>query len=385
MKIGILTQPLHNNYGGLLQAYALQIVLTKMGHEVWIINRVSKKPSIMRKLASVGKRIILKFLFHKKEIAIFTSTFKPSKKEEKIIASYTSQFIDKQFPKVTKKIILNKDLMKLNKQNYEAFIVGSDQVWRPCYSPCITNYFLDFAENNNSVKKIAYAASFGVNFWEFNEKQTKICSRLAKKFDAISVREDSGVALCEKYLKVSTTHVLDPTMLLDNTDYIQLVKSEHEPPVEGDLMTYILDMTPEKKQLIDSVSKKLGLAPFSVMPKIKLTKKTRDKIDECIYPPVTKWIRGFCDAKFVITDSFHGCVFSILFNIPFIVIGNFKRGLARFDSLLKTFELEERLLLDVKNFDFNLLNKQIDWQYINKRLNEERENSYNFLQTNLKS
>lgn len=377
MKIGILTQPLRNNYGGLLQAYALQTTLKRMGHDVWIINREFEEPHFIRKFTSLGKKIILKYFFKKSTEPIFI--FEPTKEEKKIVATYTYQFVKAHFPHITKIITKNKDLLSLSRKGFDAYVVGSDQVWRPGYSPNITNYFFDFVENETKIKRIAYAASFGFSNWEFTEEQTRDCSRLAKKFDAISVREDSGIDLCREYLGVGAVHVLDPTMLLDTKDYIHLVENENEGNSVGNLMTYILDETDEKKQIINDASKKLKLSPFSVMPNKMLTKETRAQIGECIYSPVTQWLRGFIDAEFVVTDSFHGCVFSILFNKPFIVIGNQKRGMSRFNSLLKIFELEDRLVHVSKTNYKNLFIEQINWTKVNAILMTKREEAKLFL------
>ena len=375
MKIGILTQPLKNNYGGLLQAYALQKVLKDMGHEVWIINRTLKERSFVRQYASLGKRIILKYVLKKSTQPIFI--FNPTKEEEKIVATYTNQFVLKHFPYITKEIVRNKDMINLNGKGFDAYMVGSDQVWRPGYSPCITNYFLDFVETEKKIKRIAYAASFGVSNWEFTEEQARDCSQLAKYFDAVSVREDSGIDLCRKYLGVDAVHVLDPTMLLNTKDYFHLL--ENEGKSTGNMMIYILDKTDEKQQMINDISEKLNLLPFSVMPNKMLTKETRAEIEECIYPPVTKWLRGFIDAEFVITDSFHGCVFSILFNKPFIAIGNPKRGMSRFNSLLKLFELEDRLVNATETNYNNLFVEGINWTKVNAILMTKRKEANLFL------
>ena len=97
--------------------------------------------------------------------------------------------------------------------HFDAFVVGSDQVWRPRYNAYIPNLFLDFTEGM-SVKRIAYAASFGTDQWEFSAEQTTISSFLAKKFDIVSVREASGIQLCKQNLGVDAIQVLDPSLLL---------------------------------------------------------------------------------------------------------------------------------------------------------------------------
>ena len=95
------------------------------------------------------------------------------------------------------------------------------------YKRSIESSFLDFAETWN-IKKISYAASFGTDLWEYNEKQTSNCRKLIRKFDAISVRESSGVTLCKKYLDIDAIQVLDPTFLLTKEDYCAVVKKSHK-------------------------------------------------------------------------------------------------------------------------------------------------------------
>ena len=264
------------------------------------------------------------------------------------------------------------------KYAFDAYIVGSDQVWRPRYSPCLTNYFLDFVESERNVKKIAYAASFGVDNWEFTEEQTRECARLAKQFDAISVREDSAVDLCKRYFDVKATHLLDPTMLLNKEIYTSIFAKERISQSPRNLLTYILDKSAEKDRIINNVARKYNLKPFSVMPRRGFSEPGRKDIQDCVLPSVEEWIRGFMDAQFVITDSFHGTVFSILFNKPFISIANKNRGLTRFTSLLKLFQLEDRLIFSSNNFIPDRL-KEIDWDKLNAILKVEKDKSIYFL------
>jgi hypothetical protein len=262
-------------------------------------------------------------------------------------------------------------------------VVGSDQVWRPRYSPCITNYFFDFLSPQDKVKRIAYAASFGVDEWEFSEEETSKCKDLLKLFDSISVREASGTHLCSKYLnRDDALHVLDPTMLLEKEDYISIVEREKEPKSSGALFCYILDESSEKKQIIESIVSQINTIPFTQMPKCKITyENLRDRLEDCVYPSVTAWLRAFIDAEMVITDSFHGCVFSIIFNKPFWVIGNKERGFARFDSLLSIFGLQNRLIssgaLPVDTY------ATINWSRVNAIKKEWQQKSMNFLKNNL--
>ena len=367
MKIGILTQPLRTNYGGLLQAYALQIVLKRMGHEVVIVNRCYTDPtkSILSRILRVKNLIIGRDV--------------PCKDIKKIsfAEENTQRFIEQRYS-LTEAIYTTNGLVAcLEKEKLNALVVGSDQVWRPRYSPNIFNYFLDFTEGKD-VKRYSYAASFGVDTWEYNQAETEKCSQLAQLFDGITVRESSAVKLCKENLKVKAELVLDPTLLLFPQDYMQLLGDDTKKS-DGELFTYVLDSGDEKNVIIEHVSKNTNYQPFTCMPKLKLThKNAKNNLKNCQFPAVEQWIQSFIDAKMVVTDSFHGTVFSIIFNKPFWVVANPRRGNTRMESLLDLFDLKDRMiteeLLVVRD-----LNAPIDWDKVNKKKNEWRAKSMEFL------
>ena len=172
-------------------------------------------------------------------------------------------------------------------------------------------------------------------------------------------------------------------MLLDCADYESLVALEKEEKCPGTLFSYILDPAEEKQQLADALAQELSLVPYGCMPtkSSRVKKNIRKHIDECTYPPVTRWIRSFMDAEMVITDSFHGCVFAILFNKPFWVIGNEERGMSRFSSLLTMFGLQDRMILPGASPNWG---KSIDWDKVNEIRAKEKERSMKFLSNNLK-
>ena len=377
MNIGILTQPLSftNNYGAILQNYALQTILKREGFNPCTINR-SKPLSKMIFAASFLKRGLLKYIFQKNVILRAL----PTKKEFAIINQKIAPFVGENIIQ-TESIYENKfDVIK--KYQFDAYIVGSDQVWRPKYSPCLTNYFLDFLVGNNDVKKITYAASFGVDNWEFTKKQTKKCSTLVKQFNAISVREDSSIELCKKYLGVDAIQTLDPTMLLKKEDYINLVKQDNISERENILFSYILDTSDKKDNFIKKAVKESNLQHISGMPTNQFhLKQSKKDLSDCIFLSIPEWIAGFKDAKFVITDSFHGAVFSIFFNKPFVVFANKGRGNARLNSLLKMFNIEERL---ISNFDFDNKLFYLDYSKINEVIERERKKSITYLSNALK-
>ncbi len=335
MKIGILTLPLHTNYGGILQAYALQTVLERMGHEVVVFDTPKEwwHLPLWKAPLVYGKRFLKKCLIDK-STEIFVE--RKQTKEYPIVSQYTSEFIKKYIH--IKAIV---DFSELKENDYDCIVVGSDQVWRPKYFPSdISEAYLKFAEDWN-IKRIAYAASFGTNEWEYTSEQTAECTKLIKMFDGVSVREDSAVGLCRKYFGMEVKHVLDPTMLLRKEDYVRLFENANTPKSKGTLLCYVLDETSEKIALIQKIAEERNLIPFRVNSKVE---DPSAPLNERIQPPVEQWLRGFYDAEFVVTDSFHACVFSILFGKQFLVIGNKERGLSRFGSLLEMLGLEDRMV-----------------------------------------
>lgn len=370
MRIGILTLPLHTNYGGILQAYALQTVLERMGHNAVVFD-TDKRLNSPKSPLTYAKRIVMK-LFRKNSIPVFYE--KKKNKSYPIISQHTQRFIDKY---VNRYIV--KHLENVGEKEFDAIIVGSDQIWRPIYfrSPIwtkIEDAFLAFTKGWN-IKRLSYAASFGVEHKEYTDKELVKCREALERFDAVSVREDVAIKQCREYFGIEAKHVLDPTMLLDKEDYIALIRQEDETQCDGVLFEYILDLNSEKTEIIDKISHEMKLKRFAVKP------VDRGKPEECIYPSVTAWLRAFMNAEFVVCDSFHGVVFSIIFNKPFLVIGNAKRGMARFTSLLKMFSLEERMISSIDEVD--IFNKPIDWKHVNAVRTKLKKDSMEFLSANL--
>lgn len=377
MKLAILTQPLLSNYGGLLQAYALQRVLKNMGHETWMVrfcdmeyyHTLSWFKTGTKKSLKNAARLILgrKMVLH------------PTREENDYVRQNTEHFIKKHIEPISPLVSSPRQLKEFcASSGFDGYVVGSDQVWRPLYSPKISNFFLDFCRKAD-VKRIAYAASFGTDSWEFNEKDTRQCAALAKRFDAVSVREDSGITLCEKYLGVTARQVLDPTLLLDKEDYIRIVEEDNIQPCKGDLFCYILDEREGKRELVDWIADKYGMKPFRTMPELYFTRQNLEINPQgCVFPSVSAWLRSFMDARFVVTDSFHGCVFSILFNKPFVAIGNEDRGQSRFRSLLKLFGIEKRLCSTREEIEA-AIETPIEWEIVNKTREQWRKDSIELL------
>ena len=369
MKLGILTLPLHTNYGGIIQAYALQLTLNKMGHQSTVMNLNRYYIPKQKLITAILKRTIKKYIF-RKNVEIFCE--KNKRHEFDIIGKEISKFVNNYIS------LDNIDVLENVPNKYDAIVVGSDQVWRPRYvGKNLENVFLKFTEKWD-IKRIAYAASFGTDTWEYNNDQTVKCRNLIQKFDAVAVREDSAVDLCEKHFKVFAEHVLDPTLLLNITDYEKIILETNTPKSDGRLFVYILDKYAENDVFIELMAKDLDLEPFFVS-----TDRANAPIEKRMTVTMGAWLRSFYDAEFVIADSFHATVFSIIFNKPFIVYGN-EYGLTRIQSILKLFKLENRIIRD---FDYNkaraIIAEPISWKQVNINLSLLKSKSLQFLSNSL--
>jgi hypothetical protein len=354
-KVATLTLPLHTNYGGVMQAYALQKVIKDLGYETELINIDAH---VHRSFISAGlSRIKLSF----KKLCFDD-------------VNYNKNFDDF----IKKNIKYSKPLKNIKKlkndyfQRYNAYVVGSDQVWRADYNNFLDTFYFDFV--NGDQKLVSYAASFGHDKINYEMDSQKRCSHLLKSFSAISVRELTVVDDFNSKFKIKPEVVLDPTFLLEKKEYLRLIKQgslvgNHE----NGIFSYLLDEHQSKKDLVIKVSKHFDLKAH-FFNEGKLIKEK-----ESVY----NWLNGFSKNKFIITDSFHGVALSIIFNKNFIAIGNKERGLGRFLSILKLFNLEDRLITD-KNADiYSILNKKIDYKKVNEILNANKKYSLEFLMKGL--
>lgn len=355
MKVGILTQHFLLNYGGIIQNYALQQVLIKLGHEPLTFEHDTCYSSTWWLLRTIKQ--VLK-----------TRSFMglPS------YPTYKGRIGQKNFIKFVLKNIKSVPVRDFtpsltSKYGIYAYVVGSDQVWRPAFNvgPRLGQMFLDFADDK--VKKLSYAASFGTSEWEYDEKQTENCKALAQRFDAISVREDSGVKLCKEHLDVDAVHVLDPTLLLDKEDYMKVCSDV--PVYKPHIFVYSLVVGNKVMAVANDIATKTGLC-IEVMEagnKVKLN----DSIE--------KWFAHFRDAEYIVTDSFHGMVFSIIFNKPFYIVMNSSGGNSRYTSLLSMSGLSDRIVIDDK-----IIQSDIDWKSVNEKRAAMCDKSWNFLKENLR-
>ena len=364
MKIGIITIPPTVNYGGILQAYALQKVLQDMGHQAHIICTTQRYPSLprMKKPFVYAKRFIYKYLLGKKNTIIFLEDVYRSQ-----ICKNTEMFIQQHLH--LKELFSFSDLRE---DDYDAYVAGSDQVWRSIYNGDIKACYFSFAEGWK-VKRIAYAASFGTDKWEYSKSETRACKHLIQLFDAVSVREESALQLVNTYLGTTAKHVLDPTLLLDKQDYIVLFKDNQTLKSKGNMMCYILDSNDEIQKQIAELQSVYQLEVFHVYG---CYSDLNSPLSDRIQPRVEQWLRGFYDARLVVTDSFHAVVFSVIFRKPFVLLGNASRGNARFVSLL------HMLNFDLSDGMFNRLFVPEDSNY--QALDRLRASSLHFLADSLR-
>lgn len=356
MNVAIVTQQLMGNYGGVLQNFALQTVLKRLGHNPVTIDYRVSSPLWFWVCQSIKTVLLYPIKSKRRALTPYRNIF-PRKG---CIMNFVRQHItltEKQYLSYKKSII--------HDYNIGAVVVGSDQVWRPRYNTdCLYDTYLSFVKDEN-ILKLSYAASFGVDKWEYNDEQTRKCRELIKRFKAVSVRENSGVALCKEYLGVEAIEVLDPTLLLSCNDYNEVCA---DIPINRNryVCCYILDMNNEKMTLIHDFASKHGCEPlvFSAHSNLKYS--------------VEEWISLFRDATYVITDSFHGMVFSMIFHKEFYLLANAGRGSSRFISLLSKFGLEGRLVDQVPETI-----EKIDWESVDGKKKVLVERSLEFLNTGL--
>jgi hypothetical protein len=366
MKIGILTLPLADNYGGILQAIALYRLLHDNNNEVILIYK-EFYPNFFKETL---KKIFLNIPF------IDFKNVKANNKKENLRLErkkFHRLFIENEIFKISEPLYTQKELEKyIEKENLGAVIVGSDQVWRKQYinDKYYKSYFLNFI-NNKQIKRIAYAASFGKNHWE-GKNDLEDISACLKKFDGISTRELSGIDICKNSFGIDNVkHVLDPTLLIGKDFYLNEIISKYKTSniQKGGIVTYVLDEAVEKKEIIEFMQNSLDIKKINHLKGFSNSKN--------LYT-IPEWLSSFENADFIITDSFHGMLFSIIFEKNFLIIGNPDRGLDRFLSLLSLIELEDRLvfnLADIKNK--KLIN--INYDNINKILDINKKISLNFL------
>lgn len=351
-KIGIINfQYSDHNYGAVLQAAALEHIIKSLGFDVEHINYVPyDKNKISYKIKSGFIGYLIKLLIRKNKTLKYV-------RNNNVFELFRTKWITR-----TNEIYLNNtDLDKISSQ-YSAIIVGSDQVWRPkMYSRPdeFYAYFLGFA--SDATLKISYAASFGVDHWEINDKNyTNKVKKNISRFSSISTRENSGVDICKDIFSVDAQHVLDPTLLVDKSFFESIIKYESINPQKKNIVYYKLDITPSFKKMMKKIS-------FNENKNIENIYFNEGVVCDD-YIPVHEWLYKIKNSHLVITDSFHCVCLSIIFNVDFICIKNSNRGESRLTSLLSSLNLLDRLIDEdnlvcsvdkLATINYQLVNEQI--------------------------
>jgi len=333
MKIGIVTFHTANNYGAVLQCYALSESIKDLGHEVELIDLpLHEKPKNLRPLL-----------------------------RNKVLSMAFSSFRNVFLPKAVESSV-EKDI----------YFFGSDQVWNPQITKkhCLS-FFGSWVKDNKP--KVAYAASFGLSTWDFPELTLDVKKELST-FKALGIRESTGVSICKDVFGIETTQVLDPTLL--RTDYSSVFKKRK---ASENLVCYIFGKDEQKMDQLRNIAKKCELQAVLLNDA-----RFRRDIKSVLFPSVAKWLSYIESSQFVITDSFHCMVFAIIFKKNFIAIPAIQARAGRMVSLLESLGLESRFfntLEEAQNSDVIL--QDIDYSVVDTKLNDLRASSLKFLESSL--
>lgn len=365
MNVGILTFHNAKNYGAVIQAFALKTALKKLGVNPYIINRYAGYKTIIHQIY---------FTLHPK---FFLSRLKWI-----LFDQFSMRYLS---PKTNKYLTFSSLNDFERRENLEALIVGSDQVWRMEFSAIGYNYFFDFIKKNNS-RKISYAASFGKDKWREHESVTNHVKKLLKDFSAISVREKSGVRICTDIFNVHATHVLDPTLLLTREDYESILLKDYSKKINNTLVSYLLGNIHEEIKYCNQFAQNNDLDYsdlYYIYPLRKVFSASRYGIKHYLHLSVPEWLGQIKNATYLVTNSFHATIFAILFNKQFIVVDHPEGGTDRVTSLLDVLGLKNRFVYHISEISIELLQNEIDFDSVQSKLDLEKEQSILFLQNAL--
>lgn len=368
--IAILTLNGYFNYGNRLQNYALQETLKEFGFDVETVingnkpknnsdNSFEKK---IRNLKNKSPKEIYQRLIYKLWTEINKREIKQSKEiRTNIFKKFTLDYINE-----TDYIITDDNIPDCISNKYDYFITGSDQVWNPSYIYSSPIYFLNFAEK---FKRIAYAPSFGVS--EITSEHKNKYKELISGIHKLSVREDDGAKIIKDLIGKDVPVLVDPTFLLTKEQWLTISKEASNKPKGKYLLTYFLGGVPENyKEQIKNITK---------VNNLNVIKLGYIKEKETYRTGPSEFIDYINSCSIFCTDSFHGVVFSILMEKPFIVYERMDTILSMFsriDTLLNKFNLNSRKADNIKTNEeaFN-----IDYSHILPILEAERKKAFDYL------
>jgi hypothetical protein len=373
-KIGIITLNGYHNYGNRLQNYATQEVIKVLGFnvETVIINDITSNDNvynnIKKKINKVSKMSIKDFYK------------KASKQINKKINYYMNyDGINERrriFMDFSKKNILEKfydntqENLKHLSDQYDFFVSGSDQVWNPVYKNKLHIYFLTFATRN---KRIAYSPSFGVS--EISVEHLEQYKMWLTEMASLSVREEAGAKLIKDIANRDAIVLADPTLMLTKEKWLSIAKISPNKPKEKYILTYFLGGISSENQLrIREIAEVYNMKIINLVDlKDKDTYKTGP----------SEFIDYINSASAFFTDSFHGVVFSILFETPFVIYERISLSASmysRIETLLDTFKLKSR---KSDNITTNEEVFEINYSNVHLILEVEREKAVNYLKNAL--
>ena len=367
MKIGVLTFHFAHNYGAMLQAYALTTKLKSMKYDAEIIDFRLKyiydnyeKKNLLKLIAyyrNHGNSVILAVLKAIKNYPHFRFRDKKWKRFE--------IFLNSVLPKSKRIYAYN----EINRIGYNYVILGSDQIWNSTLTHGLSPYYFGIGINDE-IKKIAYAASNGHD--DIPECLWQTFEKYIKSIQSISVRED-GLSSFLKTKGIKNTRVLDPIFLLDKKEWntIAIIPNEKDY-----ILSYSFNESPRYFERITKVANIMGKQLICLNFK---KHHLPHYIKQCYENGPQEFLGYFNNASFVITNSFHGTAFAILYEKQFVVIPPIKRR-ERIDSLLNLFDLKCQLIEDNQEFD-NI--PFVEYNIVNNILFKERKKSIDYLLSNL--
>ena len=382
--IGVCIKYFHENYGGMLQAYATTKMLEKYGIKYEII-RYEKKKDIIFIIKSIPRLFNNILLNDKYEAFQKKMSFKKHpefSKNDKIRMEAFDNFRKEKFENKLSEIYHGYDELKKNAKKYDAVLTGSDQLWSPAGLP--TNFYnLMFVPDN--IRKISYASSFGVKYIPWYQKRRT--ANFLKRMDFISMRENTGQQIVKKLINRDVPVVLDPVFMFDKEGWEELipVKEEYK---EKYIFAYFLGNNPEQRKAVKELAKKTNLKIVTLRHLDQFVKEDENFGNYAPYDVgPDRFLNLLRGAEYVCTDSFHGTVFSIIHKKKFVVFNRYSDKSkhsknSRIDSLCKNLEIDncryngsiDNILnnkIDYKKVDENYFKlKKKSEEYINKALKE---------------
>ena len=365
MKIGILTFHRAHNYGAMLQAYALHRVLSNMGHDVEFISY--RQDAIENAYKPFPSNISLKNGIISNIKTLVATLIKYPRCITRIEAfkSFAKQYLPESVP--YSKIKLQKAVLK-----YDAIFFGSDQIWTTRFLGTFDPVFWGNVKCQG--KKIAYAPSMEMT--SFTEAQIRFIKQNIRNFDAVSIREQSMQDIFEGLLGIKFPKVLDPTLLCEISDY-QPILSKRIHGKENFVLLYQVGPDKLSENLARKIAEDNQLDLIIIDSKVDLYKR-KESLDG-IGPD--GFVSLFRDATVVITNSFHGTAFSLIFERPFISV-LVKGRETRIKSLLDIAGLENRSIYDSESgYPGDIMN--IDYSIVRVNLKKEKSKSIEFIKTAL--